>query len=251
MIGLGSASGIYAGLTWKRLKRGRLLWVCAALLALPVIGAGALVAAGHWGRGLFDEVLEMYFRFLVPFVPALLASPVIAEEIESKTYTFVFARPAPRAALVLGKFVAVVTPVALTTVASIALVWLLAMIRFPGDMAENLPHLAQAELAAVLGTVAFAALASALGSLFTRHPFAAVVGYLLLIEAGLGSAPIVLNLLAMSWHLRNLADLPLAEVSFMVLHVPGWVSAALVLAVSGACLGGAAMAVSGGEYNGR
>jgi ABC-type transport system involved in multi-copper enzyme maturation permease subunit len=251
VIGLGAASQIYAGLTWKRLKRGRLVWVCAALLALPVVGAGALAAAGHWGRGLFDEILEVYFRFLIPFVPALLASPVIAEEIENKTYTFVFARPAPRSALVLGKFVAVVTPAAAATTISIALVWLLAMIRFPGDMADNVAHLAQAEAAALLGTFAFAALASALGSLFTRHPFAAVVGYLLLIEAGLGSAPIVVNLLAMSWHLRNPADLPLAEVSFMALHVPGWISAAIVLSVSSLSLAGAAMAVSGAEYNGR
>jgi ABC-type transport system involved in multi-copper enzyme maturation permease subunit len=251
MIGVGAASGIYAGLTWKRLKRGRLLWVCGVLLLLPVVGAGALAAAGHWGRSLFDEVLELYFRFLVPFVPALLASPVIAEEIENKTFTFAFARPAPRSALVLGKYVAVVVPAALATMVSIALVWLLAMLRFPEDMGGNLPHLAQAELAAVIGTFAFAALASALGSLFTKHPFAGVIGYLLIIEAGLGSAPIVLNLLSMSWHLRNLADLPLAEVSFMALHVPGWVSALIVGVVSTTCLGGAALAVSGSEYNGR
>lgn len=251
MITLGESSKIYAGMTWTRMIRGKLVWVSAILLALPILGAVGLVAGGHWGRGLFDNLLEIYFRFLVPFVPALLASPVVAEEIESRTFTFVFARPAPRSALVLGKFVAVVTPVALATTASIAITWLICMLRFPGDMAENVPHLGRALAAGLLGVCTFAALASALGSMFTRHPFVAVMGYLLMIEAGLGSAPIVLNLLAVTWHLRNVADLPLAEVAFMAVHVPPWASAAVAVFVAALGLGGAALAVSGAEYHGK
>ncbi len=251
MIGLGQAASIYAGLTWTRLKRGRLLWVCAALLALPVLGTGALVIAGHWGRGLFDDVMELYFRFLLPFVPALLASPVVAEEIDGKTHTFLFARPAPRSALVLGKFFAVTVPAAAAVVLSIGAVWLLSMIRFPGDMGDNLGHLARASAAALVGTAAFAALASAIGTIFTRHPFVAVVGYLLVVEAGLGSAPILLNLLSISWHLRNFADLPVAEASFMSIHVPAWLSASLAVGITGITLGGASLAVAGAEYHAR
>ena len=251
MIGLGEAAQLYAGLTWTRLRRGRLLYVCAVLLVLPILGAAGLAIAGHWGRGLFDELLELYFRFLVPFVPALLASPVVAEEIDAKTYTFLFARPAPRSALVVGKYIAVVVPATLVTVAAIAACWLIAMARFPSDMGENLAHLAQAELAAVLGTLAFASLASVLGSLFTRHPFMGVIAYLLVVEAGLGSTPIVLNLLAISWHLRNLADLPLAEVSFFALHIPGWVSGVVVSALAGLTLLLASWLVSESEYNSR
>jgi ABC-type transport system involved in multi-copper enzyme maturation permease subunit len=249
VIGLTAASGVYAGMTWTRLKRGRLLWVCGGLLALPILGAALLVAAGHFGRGLFDELLEIYFRFLIPFVPALLASPLIAEEIESRTFTFVFARPAPRPALVFGKYVAIIVPAALATMASIALMWVISMVRFPQDYGDTWTHLLRVEAAAAIGVIVFAALAVALGSLFTRHPFVAVMGYLLLIEAGLGSAPIVLNLLAQSWHLRNLADLPVPDVSFLALHVPAWVSALISLAVASLCLGGAALSISGAEYH--
>lgn len=251
VIGLGEAAGIYAGMTWTRLKRGRLLRVCAALLALPVVGGVALMAAGHWGRGFFDELAEVYFRFLIPFVPALLASPQVAEEIEGRTFTFVFARPAPRSALVLGKYVAVVVPTAIAVAAALALCWLVAMLRFPQDLGPTFGHLARVEAAAVLGVATFAALASALGAMFTRHPFVAVMTYLLLVEAGLGAAPIALNLLAMSWHLRNLAELPLPEVSFMALHVPAYVSALVPVAFGGLCLGGATMIVSGAEYHGK
>ncbi len=251
MIGLGEASRLYAGLTWTRLRRGRLLYVCAVLLALPIVGTGALAIAGYQDSGFFNDVMELYFRFLIPFVPALLASPVVAEEIDAKTYTFLFARPAPRSALVLGKYVAVVVPTIVVTVVAVAACWLLAMVRVPDRMAEQLPHLAQAELAAVLGTLAFASLASVLGSLFTRHPFMGVIAYLLVVEAGLGSAPVVLNLLAISWHLRNLADLPLAEVSFFALHVPGWISGILVGALASVTLLLASWLVSESEYNSR
>ena len=251
MIGLWEASRIYAGLTWTRLKRGRLLWLSAVLLAIPVVAAGGLVAAGHWGRGLFDELLEVHFRFLVPFVPALLASPGVAEEIENKTFTFVFARPAPRPALVLGKYLVVVVPVALGVALSIGLTWLISMMRFVGDMPVTAPHLLRAELAGILGVVAFTALASMLGALFTRHPFVAVMGYLLIVEAGLGSAPIALNLLAVSWHVRNLAELPIPEVEFMAFHLPAWGSALAVTFVGGLGVGLASLSVNGADYHGR
>ena len=73
------------------------------------------------------------------------------------------------------------------------------------------PHLLRVELAAVAGLCAFGALAAAIGTLFSRHPLVAVLVYLMLIEAGLGSAPIVLNLITVAWHLRNVAELPLPD----------------------------------------
>jgi len=249
MITLSEASSVYAGMTWTRLRRGKLLWVCGALLALPVLGAMVLSAAGHFGRGLFDNLIEIHFRFLIPFVPALLASPCVAEEIESRTFTFVFARPAPRPALVIGKYFAVCVPAVLATLASIALVWLISMIRFPSDYADTAMHLTRVEVAAALGVLAFASLASMLGSWFTKHPFVATSVYLLIVEAGLGSTPIVLNLFAISWHLRNLADLPLPEVAFMVLHVPAWGSAIVPFVWMGLGLGLASLSVTGAEYH--
>lgn len=245
---LGASARIYADMTWTRLKRGRLLWACAVLLALPILGAGALVIGGHWGTGLFDELMEIYFKFLLPFVPALLASPIIAEEIESRTFTFVFARPAPRPALVLGKYFAVVMPILLAQLVAVTLIYFIALARFPSDIGPNLGHLAVTLLAAALGTLVFAAIALALGSAFTKHPFVGVVLYLLLIEAGLGSAPIVLNLLAMTWHLRNLAGLPVPDIAFMALHVPAWASAVVVSMVTALCVFLSTASVSGAEY---
>jgi len=248
VIGLGAAARIYARMSWLRLRRGRVVWAAALLLALPLAYVVALALAGHWGRGLFDDVCELYFRFLVPFVPALTASTAVAEEVENKTFTFVFARPAPRAALVIGKWAAATLPAIAVVVPSLALAWLLAGLRFPADLGDSWPHLLRVELAAAAGLAAYGALALALGALFSRHPVMAVLGYLLLVEAGLGSAPIVLDVVAIAWHLRNLAELPLPETAFLTLSVPWWVSALVALALTPALTFVAAAVVDGAEY---
>jgi len=48
-VSMGASARIYADMTWTRLKRGRLLWACAVLLALPVLGAAALAIGGLRG----------------------------------------------------------------------------------------------------------------------------------------------------------------------------------------------------------
>jgi ABC-type transport system involved in multi-copper enzyme maturation permease subunit len=245
------AARIYASMTWLRLRRGRLIYFCAALMALPVLGAILLALAGNWGVGFFDELNAVYFGFLIPFVPALLASPCVAEELERKTFTFVFTRPAPRSALVVGKALAVGLPLLGATVVGLALCWLIALIRFPGDMAEGWPHLVRVEAAAALGIVAYSALSVAIGSLFTRHPFVATTAYLLLVEAGLGKAPIAINAFAISWHMRNLATLPNPDVPFMAATIPPFASALILGGAAFLLFGAAVLAVKGAEYSGR
>jgi ABC-type transport system involved in multi-copper enzyme maturation permease subunit len=247
-IGLGEASRIYARMAWLRMRRGRVVWLAAAMFALPLVYVAGLAIAGHWGRGLFDDVSELYFRFLIPFVPALTASAAVAEEIENKTFTFVFARPAPRGALVIGKLWAATVPALLVVVPSLAIAWVVAQLRFPADMADTWPHLLRVELAAVAGLCAYGALAAAIGTLFSRHPLVAVLVYLMLIEEGLGSAPIVINLIAVGWHLRNIADLPLPATTFMALTVPWWGSALWALAVTPGLVFLTTIGVNGAEY---
>jgi ABC-type transport system involved in multi-copper enzyme maturation permease subunit len=242
------ATSVIARMTWTRLRRGRLLWVCLAMLALPVVGAGGLALGGAGRRDLYDNLLEVYFYFLVPFVPALLASPCVAEEVESRTFTFLFARPAPRATLILGKYLAVVLSVGATTAAALLAAWLICMAPAPSEMVENLGHLARSEAAALLGVAAFGALACVFGALFTRHPFVAVVIYLVVVEAGLGTAPLVVNLLAISWHLRNVADLPRPEVFLLAVGITPWISALVTVAAAAICLTGASLAVRRAEY---
>jgi ABC-type transport system involved in multi-copper enzyme maturation permease subunit len=247
-IGLGEAARIYARMAWLRMRRGRVVWLVAVLFALPLVYTAGLAIAGHWGRGLFDDVSELYFRLLIWLVPALTASATVAEEIENKTFTFVFARPAPRGALVIGKLWAATMPAIAVVVPSLAITWLVAQLRFPADMADTWPHLLRVELAAVAGLAAYGALAAAIGTLFSRHPLVAVLVYLMLIEAGLGSSPIVLNLITIHWHLRNIAELPLPDTAFMAVTVPWWGSALLALGVTPGLIALTNLGVTGAEY---
>jgi len=247
-VGLFAGARIYRRMAWLRMRRGRVVWLAAAMFALPLVYVAGLAIAGHWGRGLFDDVCELYFRFLIPFVPALTASAAVAEEIENKTFTFVFARPAPRGSLVLGKLWAATVPALAVVVPSLVLTWLVAMVRFPSDMADTWPHLLHVELAAIAGLCAYAALAAAIGTLFSRHPLVAVLVYLLVIEMVLGSAPIVLNLVTISWHLRNVAELPLPETAFMALSVPWWASAIVALGIGPGLVWLTCVGVNGAEY---
>jgi ABC-type transport system involved in multi-copper enzyme maturation permease subunit len=242
-----AATLVHARLAWTRLRRGRLLWLCLSLLALPVPVTAAVAASGSWGRGLFDDVLEVYFRFLLPFLAALLGAPALSEELETRTVTYVFARPAPRAALVLGKWLASAAPLGLSAALSVPLVFGLTMLRFPEDAPGQLAHLAAVEVAVLLGAAAFAGLAVLGGVLFRRHAFAAVAGYLLVIELGLGSAPVVLNLATFSWHLRNLADLPHPSAIAFSLTVPAWASLLIIAAGAAICLTLAALVLRDAE----
>src|SRR5262249_59148752 len=94
---------VYAEMKWRRMRRGR--WIAGSLVValLPALVAAVAAVKGRWGAGLFHESLEMYFRLLLPLAPVLLAGAVVAEEVDANTHTYLFARPASRAAIVLGK----------------------------------------------------------------------------------------------------------------------------------------------------
>lgn len=245
-IGLGRALRVYLRMHLLRLGRGRLKWAVLALLLLPVAGAGAALP---FDRAPFDNLLELYLRFLLPFLPALIASPVVAEEIEGRTFTFLFARPAPRAALVLGKFVAIAAPLAAGIVLSLLLTFLVGSLRGTGeDFLAGLPQLGRVVGVSLLGIAAFTALAALCGAWFTRHPFMAAVGYLLMFEWMFGFVPL-LKLATVTWHLRRLADVHPEPVFFQGdLAVPLWVSALVPATLCGLALLGAAAAVASSEY---
>jgi hypothetical protein len=153
--------------------------------------------------------------------------------------------------MVLGKYVALMVPLLVGFAVSICATYALSMVRSTGeDFTGGLGHLGRVLAAASLGVLVFGALAAVVGSWFTRHPFLAVMLYLLLIEALVGSLPVIINLLAVTWHLRNLAGLPLPESSFFSseFHVPLGVSASVVAALGALALFGAAGGVSGTEY---
>jgi ABC-type transport system involved in multi-copper enzyme maturation permease subunit len=75
----------------------------------------------------------LYMRFIVPAIGVFYGTSLIADEVEEKTITYLFARPIPRAAIVLGKYLAYVL-CALSVVLPSAAVVFMVMVPFE-DMA--------------------------------------------------------------------------------------------------------------------
>jgi ABC-type transport system involved in multi-copper enzyme maturation permease subunit len=201
------AIGVYAGMALTRLRRGKVIYFTLALLALPILVAVIAVIARSWGASLFKQVLAVYVDFLLLFVPAIHAAPALGEEIDARTFTYVFARPAPRWAMPLGKYLATAAVLVVGCTLSVALTYVVCMLRDPSELGTAIGLLGRAAAATSLGALAFGALATAIGALFPRRPVIATLVYLLLIEGLFGHIPGFLKAIALSFHLRVVAGL--------------------------------------------
>jgi hypothetical protein len=106
----GSVSGpravaILARLALQRLLRSKTLWIVGVLALCPVVvaslmGMGQDRPTNHW-----KDAYEILVIFMV-VVPPLVVAASVSEEIEERTYTYLWSRPLPRWAMVIGKLVA-------------------------------------------------------------------------------------------------------------------------------------------------
>jgi hypothetical protein len=194
-----------ARLTWKRLWRGKSIWVTAILLLVP-IGLAAMAVAGvpqaseRWGI-----VGEITLRSLVMLAPVLHLAPAVGEESEGKTYSYLWSRPVPREALVLGKMLAVTPLLALLAAGAVAAAW--AISSAGAGPAGDPAWLGSTLLAAVLGVVTSSCFAVGVGSLFPKHPLVIAFGYIFLAEQALPEINAVQNL-SVLFHTQQVAKLP-------------------------------------------
>ena len=126
------------------LSLGEMLWsrrtVFMALVVLgPVVIAGfarLLDSLGFFGvqvenvqvagPTLFGLMIWVfYLRFTVPVLGVFYGTALIADEVEDKTITYLFTRPIPRGAVLLGKYVAYLVCTTFVVLPSVVLVYLL------------------------------------------------------------------------------------------------------------------------------
>jgi ABC-type transport system involved in multi-copper enzyme maturation permease subunit len=190
------------------LRRSRVLYAALVLALVPPLAAAVLLG---WQRGvlLFDDVIQLDV-VLLPLAAALLVAPVLADELGRQTFSYLACRPAPRYALLVGRFLVAGPALALLFAVATVLAYLVAGLTATRELVDYLPHLGQATLAVALATLVYAALAAGLGAVFPRHPLAAMVGWVAVVELGIGSlsgsGP--LSFLSIAFHLRSLAGLP-------------------------------------------
>jgi ABC-2 type transport system permease protein len=103
------------------------------LLALIVkgvemFGMSALRVNGQRvaGFGIFGVMMWMLFlRFIVPVLGVFYGTALMADEVEDKTITYLFTRPIPRGAVLMGKYLAYLACTLLVVLPSVMIVYFL------------------------------------------------------------------------------------------------------------------------------
>ena len=136
---LARAAGRIAGLSI-----GQMLWSRRTLFMVMVTGVP--IAIGGWARvldtvGRFSVDVDnvrvagpvlfglmiwaFYIRFIVPVLGVFYGTALIADEVDDRTITYLFTRPIPRAAVLLGKYAAYLVCTTMVVLPSVVVVYLL------------------------------------------------------------------------------------------------------------------------------
>jgi ABC-2 type transport system permease protein len=95
---------------------------------LNTVGMSALRVNGArvGGAAMFGGMIWLlYLRFIIPVLGAFYGTALISDEVEDKTITYLFTRPIPRGAIVIGKYLAYLACTALVVLPSVMLVYVL------------------------------------------------------------------------------------------------------------------------------
>ena len=70
-------------------------------------------------------IWAFFVRFSVPVLGVFYGTSLIADEVEDKTITYLFTRPIPRGAVLIGKYLAYLACTICVVLPAVVLVWLL------------------------------------------------------------------------------------------------------------------------------
>lgn len=148
---------LYAALRIFDVSLGEMLWsrrtvFMALVVGLPVVialvvrlltslGAPAMRvnSVAIDGPTIFGLMIwGFYLRFIVPVLGVFYGTALIADEVEDKTITYLFTRPIPRGAVLLGKYLAYIACTVCVVLPSMLLVWLL-VVPIRGSLGATFP----------------------------------------------------------------------------------------------------------------
>jgi hypothetical protein len=120
------------------------------------------------GPAIFGMMIwAMYLRFIVPVLGAFYGTSLIADEVEDKTITYLFTRPIPRGAVLVGKYLAYLACTIFVVLPSIVLVYLL-IVPLRGSLGASFPDLLKDLVLLALGLAVYGALFAFVGARFKR-----------------------------------------------------------------------------------
>jgi ABC-2 type transport system permease protein len=255
------------------LSLGEMLWsrrsvLLGILLGVPVVIAVALRiveslnasgfrvnGAAIDGSAIFGMMVWMlYIRFIVPVLGVFYGTALIADEVDDKTITYLFTRPIPRSAVLLGKYLAYLACTVLLVLPSVMLVFFVIVPIGGGRIGGAFPSLAADLGMLAVGLAAYGALFALVG---TRLKRPLVIGLVFAFgwEPAVLLFPGYLKRLTVAYYLQALVKHEMPQDSAMsvlmqVFHeVPSvWVSLLCLAVIVGVTLWLAGRAVEEREY---
>jgi ABC-type Na+ efflux pump permease subunit len=109
----------------------------------------------------------LYLRFIVPVLGVFYGTSLIADEIEDKTITYLFTRPIPRGAVLVGKYLAYLACTVCVVLPSLMVVYLL-VVPMRGSLGAAFPDLLKDLLLLSVGLAVYGALFAFVGAKFKR-----------------------------------------------------------------------------------
>ena len=108
-----------------------------------------------------------YLRFTVPVLGVFYGTSLIADEVEDKTITYLFTRPIPRGAVLIGKYLAYLACTVFVVLPSVVVVYLL-IVPIRGSLGGSFLDLLKDLALLALGLAVYGAVFAFVGAKFKR-----------------------------------------------------------------------------------
>ena len=148
------------------------------LLAVALRSIDVLYRSGMWrqvngvkmgGAAIFGMMIWLlYIRFIVPVLGVFYGTSLIADEVDDKTITYLFTRPIPRSAVLLGKYLAYLVCTTLLVLPSVMILFFLIVPIEGGSVAAAFPSLLVDFGMLVTGLAAYGAVFALVGTRIKR-----------------------------------------------------------------------------------
>ena len=184
----GRQSVLAASLRVFDLSLGQMLWSRRSVLLGLLLGGTVAWAAAirivtattpFWrlsingarvsGPALFGMIMWLlYIRFIVPVLGVFYGTSLVADEVEDKTITYLFTRPIPRGAVLVGKYLAYLACTTLLVLPSVVVIYFLIVPVGGGSIGPSFPALMKDLGMLLAGLIAYGAVFAWVGARLKR-----------------------------------------------------------------------------------
>jgi ABC-type transport system involved in multi-copper enzyme maturation permease subunit len=134
-------------------------------LGAPIFRVDGLTMTGPAIFGLMIWVF--YLRFTVPVLGVFYGTSLIADEVEDKTITYLFTRPIPKGAVLVGKYLAYLACTMFVVLPSVVIVYL-AIVPMRGSLGGSFLDLVKDLALLAIGLAVYGAVFAFIGARFKR-----------------------------------------------------------------------------------